>query len=73
MKWMDEPHEVAAWLVLGLTAGGVGTGVSIPWTAVCLALLALLTLVGSRRFRGLEVGVGPLTLSIDAPDGEGAE
>jgi hypothetical protein len=56
-KMFNEPHEIAAWLVLLGVALAVYTGrASINWPVVTLTFLGLFTLLGSRRFRGVSFG-----------------
>jgi hypothetical protein len=60
--WFDELPEVVGWLVLGSSTGLVATGKIGGAEYAGLAALAVVTLVGARRYRGVKVG----PISVDA-------
>jgi hypothetical protein len=56
-KMFNEPHEIAAWMVLLGVALAVYAGrAELDWPVVTMTFLGLFTLLGSRRFRGLSFG-----------------
>jgi hypothetical protein len=59
----DERHEIAAWLVMAIAAGGSATGRLGDWPAVALVCVSLVTLLGSARYAG--VSVGPDGVQVD--------
>lgn len=68
--WFDELAEVVGWLVLGSSTALVAAGRIGGMEYAGLAGLAVVTLVGGRRYKG--ISVGPLTVSgesqtADAP------
>lgn len=54
----DEQHEIMAWITLL----GAGLGVAFDrledWPGVALIGLALVTMLGSARYKGVKVGPG---------------
>lgn len=61
----DEHHEIAAWLVLIIAVAGRFADKIDQWPMVAMVALSLVTLLGSDRFRGLNVGPGGVGVGGD--------
>lgn len=56
----DDQHEIMAWVVLALSVAGVATDRLDDWPGVCMAGLALITMLGSAYYKGIKIGPGGL-------------
>lgn len=63
--WFDELPEVVGWLVLGSSTGLVAAGKIGGAEYAGLAALAVVTLVGAKRYKGVKVG--PVSVEGCAP------
>ena len=63
--WFDELPEVVGWLVLGSSTGLVAAGKIGGAEYAGLAALAVVTLVGAKRYKGVKVG--PISVEGCAP------
>lgn len=62
----DEHHEIAFWVIFTVACVGRWFDKIGDWPMVAIVALALLTLLGVERFRGVKVGPG----GVEVGDGK---
>jgi len=71
LDMFDQRHELAGWALCALASYAILVPkLTVSWPAVALASLALITLLGSSRYAGVELGPVKLGSAAKRPPPE---